>query len=505
MRYLLLLTILFIGRLTVAQVSQPVRYESEVQNFFDEPYNIVSAEENGILLFKELQDKSERKNRYFEVMLLDTLLQEAARQEIVVDSKFRLRGYDYEEDELTLLFQEGDTYAEDLLFMVFDVPSLLHRSYTYENIVPVTLSEFEVKNGVAIFGGSVNTRSVVIMYNFSEEKGSVLPGFYSDRTLLLQLVTKTKGPYVEIVSSERFMDKSYGIVVRTYSMKGELLYKQEIKAKNDISLTNGRITDGNQNTHLVAGTYSTKRRTETSRGLYVADLDKAQEVDQLKYYNYADLDNFFNYMREKRQERIKRKIKRKKIKGKKLKFSYRLYVQDVINNGDHNVLVGEAYYPTYSSNSFANYSYGYDPFSQRNTQVFDGYKYTHAVLIGFDNEGNVLWDNSFEITDLKSYQLEDHVKIAFLDGKMVLLYLFDQELKVKIIDGNEILEGKFTENIRLKYESDEIKDHDETYEGLEKWYGNTFFAYGIHKVKNLRDSKVDLNRKVFFINKIVVE
>ena len=137
--------------------------------------------------------------------------------------------------------------------------------------------------------------------------------------------------------------------------------------------------------------------------------------------------------------------------------------------------------------------------------MFDGYKYTHAVIIAFDNNGKLLWDNSFEINDLKSFQLEEHVHLAFLDNEIIMLYLYNQELKIKVIKGSEIVEGKFTESLMLMYESDEMKGNDEELEGLEQWYGNNFYAFGVNKVKNLLDHDIKLNRKVFFINKIVVE
>jgi hypothetical protein len=86
-----------------------------------------------------------------------------------------------------------------------------------------------------------------------------------------------------------------------------------------------------------------------------------------------------------------------------------------------------------------------------------------------------------------------------------MLYLYNQELKIKVIKESEIIEGKYTEDLKLMYESDEMKSNDEELEGLKQWYGNNFYAYGVNKVKNLKDKDIKLNRKVFFINKIVVE
>jgi hypothetical protein len=399
-----------------------------------------------------------------------------------------------------------------MLFVTFAVNDINFKSYVYNNVVPINLTEFEMKNDAVVFGGNVNTRSVLMIYNFTAEKGIVLPGFYNDRSNLLQVVTQSDDNFIRIITTERRYDKSYGITIRAFDTQGSLIFTENLDAAGDISLNNGRIIDSSTGGNLIAGTFAAKRRTETSRGLYIADLAK-DGTERINFYNYANLGNFFNYMREKRKNRIQKRIARKKIKGKKLKFSYRLYVQDIIKHNNQNILVGEAYYPTYNSQSFNSNGYGsvnpgynFNPYSRGGgTQAFDGYKYTHAVLMGFDDNGKLLWDNSFEISDLKTFQLETHVHVGFSGEQIVMLYLFDQKLQVKVIKGNELIEGKFSEALKLKYENDEMKANSEDLEGLEKWYGNTFYAYGVNRVKNLKDDNIQLNRKVFFINKIVVE
>lgn len=441
---------------------------------------------------------------------MDTLLQEVSKEEIIIERKFNFKGYSYDQGRFVMLFQEGIEFAQDLLFLTFSIDGDPFKSYLYKNVVPIQLTEFEVKQDAVIFGGDVNMRAVLMLYNFTAEKGRVLPGFYNDRSSLLQIVTNTNDNWIRVITSDRRMDKTYGISVRAYSTQGELISTEELDGEEELSLTDGRVVNSSEGGNLIAGTYSSKRRTSTSRGIFVADLLRDEE-EQINYYNYANLDNFFNYMKEKRKERVKKRIARKKIKGKKLKFSYRLFVQDIIKQNDQNLLIGEAYFPTYSNRNygyrFTPYSpYAYDPFmSTGPAQVFDGYKYTHAVIIAFDDNGNLLWDNSFEINDLKSFQLEEHVHLAFLENEIVMLYLFRQELKVKVIKGNELVEGKFTENIKLLYENDERKENEEDLEGLKRWYGNNFYVHGVNRVKNLRDSNIKLNRKVFFINKIVVE
>ena len=166
---------------------------------------------------------------------------------------------------------------------------------------------------------------------------------------------------------------------------------------------------------------------------------------------------------------------------------------------DQYVMIGEAYYPKYNSpgtlaiTGTSPYEYG---------SYFTGYRYTHAVVIGYDKQGNVLWDNSFEIEDVLTYSLEQLVHADVQDDQIVLLYVYDNEIRSKIIKGGEVLEGKSYSAIRLTFDNDELRDRRTDIGGLEDWYDSNFYAYGTQQIKNLTDAGVKLNRRVFFINKL---
>jgi hypothetical protein len=140
----------------------------------------------------------------------------------------------------------------------------------------------------------------------------------------------------------------------------------------------------------------------------------------------------------------------------------------------------------------------------RSDLIFDGFQYTHAVVIGFDKNGKLLWDNSFEINDVKTYDLEQFVKIYPHDKSISLLYLFENEIRNKIISNSDVLEGKSFNDIKMKFKDDQVKDKETETSKLDYWYDRHFFAYGVQQVHNLREPSVPSTRKVFFVNKITI-
>jgi hypothetical protein len=137
----------------------------------------------------------------------------------------------------------------------------------------------------------------------------------------------------------------------------------------------------------------------------------------------------------------------------------------------------------------------------QNGAIFDGYYYTHAVVLGFSENGKLKWDNSFEINDVRTFTLEQFVKLDTDSNKIGLLYLFDNEIRSKAIKDNNVIEGKVSDPIKLKYENETLKGSESNTNKLEHWYDHNFMAYGTQSVTSVQRGS-NPKRRVFFINKI---
>jgi hypothetical protein len=303
--------------------------------------------------------------------------------------------------------------------------------------------------------------------------------------------------------TERTMDRRNTVSTKTFDENGEILKNATLSPDQKFNFLYGRSTTFDDNLQFILGTYSLGN-SNYSRGIYIAKLDE-EGREEINHYNFGDLNNFFSYMKAKRQDRIKKRIARRKIKGKNVKFNYRLLVHDVIEKEGKYIMLAEAYYPRYTNSNYF-YGPGFNSFGRSRgdmqSMYFDGYKYTHAVVLGFDQKGKLLWDNSFEINDVISYNLEKFVNASVEKDKIVLLYLYENVVRSKIISNNKVLEGKAFNDIKLKFEDDVVKSNDNKIGGLEHWYGNNFFAFGVQSIRNFKYPGIKPNREVFYINKI---
>ena len=122
-------------------------------------------------------------------------------------------------------------------------------------------------------------------------------------------------------------------------------------------------------------------------------------------------------------------------------------------------------------------------------------------MIGLSKNGKLLWDNSFEINDIKSFDLKQFVKTYPRDNRIVLLYLFKNTIRSKIIKDGNVLEGKQNEELEPKSKYNKINNEDTEWSELQYGYQGNFYAYGVQHVKIL-SSGDEGSQKVFFINKV---
>ena len=134
--------------------------------------------------------------------------------------------------------------------------------------------------------------------------------------------------------------------------------------------------------------------------------------------------------------------------------------------------------------------------------VFDGFRYTHAVIVKFDSQGNLKWDETFEMWPAyKPFHVKRFISIAEKnEHQLKLVFASRSKITSQTVGFNGRIEKDFeSETIETQYEGDK---HKWTYSNIDYWYGRYFLAYGSAKIKNQESAKGDRKRKVFFISKV---
>ncbi|HEU5146907.1 MAG TPA: hypothetical protein VFT90_09335 [Chryseosolibacter sp.] len=486
-----------------AQVMQTSRFEVPIQGR-NEYFDIVPSSEYGLFLHRHLTGP---KDDQLQLIRLDTAFQQDWAGFITVPRNYRIMGTRAFKGQLFMLLRYRDYTKNDLILYMIDEEDGRYVEFKIRSYIPFAPTEFQITDQAALIGGYYNRIPVVLHYSRLTHTSKVLPGLFSEAGELTQIKTHDDGAFDVLISAKN-LARQRTIWIKSYDPGGDLLRNLPLQPDENKHLIFGRSLKANGDKQIVAGVYG-NRSSEFSRGIFIATIDPSG-LEQIRYYNFGDLENFFRYMKAKREMRIRNRIERKKIKGKKIRFNYRFLVHELVPYNDQFVLLGEAFYPRYITAERGQYRF-FTPYGGvlpasfiQNGRIFDGYYYTHAVVMGFDDDGRLLWDNSFEINDVKTYTLEQFVKLEVLPDRLALMYLYENNIRTKIIQDDHVLEGKTIDPIETFRNNDVVRDdrnENNKNNKLEYWYNNYLYAYGVQDIVT-GGGQGSVKRRVFFINKI---
>lgn len=483
-------TILFLHFPGFSQLNQKNRLEISIDSEF-ESFDIVPANKYGFLLHRLLLD---HENTQLELRCVDTTFQIQWTGSIPLDRSMAVGKQIVFNNSVYFVLYPKTYTTRNFQICKVDLQQSSYIKYEVKNSIPFAPFMFEVTQTGALIGGYYNQVPVVLFFDFNSQKSKVLPGLFNEPGELNQIKTNKDNSFNVLIRSGNFQNQQT-IWSKNYDGDGRLVSNIMLTPEGTNHLIFGKTVDNNENEQIIAGIYGNKTG-EYSRGLFIARIDK-QGSQQVQYYAFGDLENFFKYMKPNREKRVKERVQRKHDKGKKIGLRYHFLVHELVPYNNQFIFLGEVFVRKYRTISTP----GTGTLLTPTQHVFDGYQYTHAAVLGIGPTGTLLWDNSFEINDVKTFTLDQFVKIDPQPDKIVLIYLFKDKIRTKIIRDSTVLEGKSSSEIQLSSSEFLIDKSSSDINKLDYWYDNYFLAYGVQDIESASPN-FRRRQKVFFVNKI---
>jgi hypothetical protein len=484
--YILILLHIGLFSTVFGQLEQSSRLEFKVNPSEEEYFDVTTLGRDGLLVTK--RDDEYYGDEKWTFYRYNSDLKETWHSDFKLEYELKpIRSFS-NNDFLYWYFQESDTDHFEILRL--DLHNGETDLYKGDLLTRADISHFKVLNNTAFIGGYHHNRPVVMTFSFFDKSVKTLPYLYNDNTEIsnLEIDEQRNELNVLIYGNHR---KNCSLTIKTYSYEGKLTRTTTMPHEQGNGLISGKILPIDPANSLLIGNYA-QGCTQYSQGLYFARFADG-EPEALQKVDFSQLENFFNYLKPKRKQRVLDKITRKKEEGKEPKFRYRLLVHDVIKTANELVLVAEIYYPIYKNSG------SYISGGLRNpNREFDGYRFTHAVVCGFDKaSGKLLWDNCFAIKDVESLELFETVQVTQQNDRLILAYPRDGKIHTEVIRRNEVVREQ--EEFDIQSASTEEKVINNEKEQLAAWYDNTFLVFGFQKISA---EKFGPTREVFYINKL---
>lgn len=512
MKQLLTISLLLICSLASAQMGHVGRYEQEYKWETDD-FIVVSNEENGVLL---VQSEYKVKDGAFPVhfALLNGKLESVWEETIQISKDFFLKGFHYLDGKTYFLLQDRFNNHE-IKMMIVNVIERKVKEYEPKEITEMVVTKFEVIQNTAVLGGYVEGRPVVFAYVLDDDKVNALSNVYQNNSEILDIHINDDGVTFNVLATKKDQKKDQTISVNTYDYEGNAIRDYTLVTKQDYHLLSGISTSIYDKEQMVFGLYGVKFGSSPS-GFYVNHVSKSGLQD-MRYVPFGEMDEFFKHEGEKREERFKRKSLAEKDGGKPFRYKIDVLFEDIIEEEDRVLLLGEFYRPYHSSTAGLRDMRRLDPaWYNRNAATinannrtrieremqatYDDFKFTHAYAISLGKDGKIQWDRGFELDENIDGELQSFGEFVIDKDQVYYAFYDDEEFTYQHLNAQEEKDPQ-VEALSLMNEGEELRNEDDDFKGITKW-GNKFLVWGIQSVKTLDPSEP--NRKVFFINAVTV-
>lgn len=363
----------------------------------------------------------------------------------------------------------------------------------------IRLDELKVVGDMAFITAHDNRNFLVLHLDLKTGTIKALPALYDQLPALADFHLDTLANRAEFILAESNGPRGR-LLAKRFSLSGNLYSTHFIQPDFRRNLITARFTPGDSTDKRLIGAFST-RDLRFAQGLFSAPLSGAR--DSIVYYDFLELDHFFDFMSKRAQRRLQQRAERFKQNNKELRLSYRLMLHDLQQYRDTLYLFAEAYTVTQNTSQINRYlsrspQYYYlnGVYLPHQTPPESQTRYSHSVVAAFDRKGKLLWDNTYVLEDAVTNELAQLTQPAFAGDKVILAYAYKKDIRYKIIDGKQDSDNELSVPVSTHSPEDKVTSTDDA--DLQHWYGPHYLAFGFQHIRHPRQG----SREVFYLNKV---
>ncbi|MCF8235751.1 MAG: hypothetical protein K9G67_12300 [Bacteroidales bacterium] len=512
MNKIILITLFLFSLAFPARTQDPLRVEIKAK-MENDVFNLMPCGEHGLLVFYQSIRMQDEKQRLWIFTFYDESLEPQREYEVPLAEGVFYKEYLTDSLAGYMIFHNPNNIKDDefnLQVVKFDY---LQKQFSFIRgriSEKAELADAALMKQKVYFGFNMKRYETGLFYaDFNKHIFGTIDLNPPDKALVETIYPDRQNGLVRVMVNDFLSRKENQFLLYNFSEEGSLISRLSIKPEDEeIELNSVRMTNSGNKLMLI-GTYNNssgrlsdiKNEDEViSAGLYVSAVE-GNRVEFIKLHNFLEFQNFTTYVNASELFRLRRKSMKNPGNPQEYSLNYRLLLHDIQKKDGEYILLAESYYPDYRTVSYITYDYYGRPFPQTYS-VFEGYKYFSGIIAGFDNKGNLLWDNGIKVMGLTTFRLEKKLVGFFSGDDLVLAYNTQGKVASEIFD-NGITVGDFEYiNLEQKYKKDKLMKAANS--GIMHWYDSYFICFGYQEIRN-NALPGNSRRTVFYINKLAFE
>ena len=515
----LIASFLYLACVASAQQVEPARYEvsrwSKEQGCHFESFG-----EQGGLMCAETERTDKEKHRLWSFSCVDTSLYEVRNDLIPLPDKMTFLASDHDGRFATFCFiNDGNKKAADSLDFLVVVYNRVENSYrTFwdkwpEKSVPLSIA---VADGTMLLAlNNKNGNGILLFYDLTSDAcRSVTPSLSGNFVLFQTKSFDQRHGFV--VAAKEFENKHFvSTAFMFFSSDGNL--QGSYRYDNIPNAALGRMVfsfDENHNL-VVIGTLERESNRKVNLEGVTENFDKEsvgvvwmrflEGMPESRVYLFKDMPAIEHALTASdrvrvREERLKNQ---KKDTPKRGEIAFQFLKPRLTDFGDLTVFAVEAFMPYYHTETRMSYGYyGYYGGYPYTYTVFDGYDFFSEILLAFDKDGRLQWQQSVKFDNELTYDLYPHASEGVCFDELVVASPYRNKLRYTAFNAEgQPLMNQQEEKLDPIYGADYVDD--EYFAQLTQWYDKRFLVYGSQIIQNSTQPKP--RRWVYYLQKVQYE
>ena len=512
----LLIALLLITNWASAQQVEPVRYE--VNRWHKaQGCHFQSFDENGGLLLYETEKTDKAKHRLWNFACVDSSLYETRSDLIPLPDKIKFfdAGNDARFAAFLFVNEDNKKAADSLDFLVvaYDRQENAYRTFWDkwpEKSVPLSV---EVVDGTMMMAlNNRNGNGSLRFYDLTSDQCRTITPSSSGNFVLFQTDAFAKEHCFVVAAKEfdnkRFVSTSFLVYSPTGNLQGTYRYE------NIPNAALGRMVfrfDESRNL-VVIGTLERETGRKVNLEGVTENFDKeslgvvwmrfVSGVPDSKVFLFKDMPEIEHALTASdrvrlREEKLKNQRKDNPTRGE---IAFQFLKPRLTDFGDLTIFAVEAFMPYYHTETRMNYGYyGYYGGYPYTYTVFDGYDFFSEIILAFDRDGHLQWQQSVKFDNELTYDLFPHSSEGVCYDELVVASPYRNQMRYTAFDANgQALMNQQSEKLAPIYGADYVED--EYFAQLGKWYGSRFLIFGSQIIQN--GSQPKPRRTVYYLQKV---
>lgn len=515
MKKVLLIAFLFLACAAQAQQVEPVRYEvsrwNKEQGCHFEPFGA-----EGGLMCIETDKTDKEKHRLWQFSCLDSCLFETRSDLIPLPDKIEFFASASDNSFATFLFvNDGNKKAADSLDFLVVAFKRQEKSYrTFwdkwpDKTVPLAINV--VDGTMMMAANNKNGNGSLWFYDLVGNSSRIVTPSLSSSFVLFQTASFLK-EHCFVVAAKEFENKHFvSTSFMVYSPTGNLQASYRYENVSNAALGRMRFRFDESRNLVVIGTLERETGRKVSLEGVTENFDKesvgvvwmrfAGGSPDSHVYLFKDMPDIEHALTSSdrvrvREERLKNQKKSNPTKGE---IAFQFLTPRLTDFGDLTVFAAEAFMPYYHTEtrmSYGYYRYGGYPYTYT---VFDGYDFFSEIILAFDRDGHLQWQQSVKFDNELTYDLFPHSSEGVCYDELIVASPYRNNLRYTAFNSDGLpLMNLQNEKLAPIHGADYVED--EFFARVAPWYDSRFLIFGSQIIQNSTQPKA--RRSVFYLQKV---